>query len=178
MIDLIKELIPHSPKIGLYVDPHIPPRKLRNAIDDYAPNWDPSDVVALFDVTLLGGARDGMLLATDRVVFQNTNFEEPQEIRYSDIVEVGVRRAPFKGTRIVLHVNRGRATFETELNVSAKPRVAEYLRRFFEEAMLRPEGGESVATDWARVLSVLQSLNDEGYLTDRDLQRIVNIIRD
>ncbi len=172
MIGLIRQYIPHAPKLGLFVTPSIPPKKLHNAIDDYASHMDPSEVLALFDATLIGSARDGMVLAADRVVFQNHNLEAPQEIRYSEIVEVGTRRGPFRGTRLVLHVNRGHATFETELNVSAKPEVARYLRKFFEESMLRPDTGDAM-TDWVRVTDALEALHQEGSLSDPDLRRLL-----
>ena len=47
MKDLILELIPHAPQMGLYVIPSIPPDKLRNALHDYAPSMQPDEVVAL-----------------------------------------------------------------------------------------------------------------------------------
>ena len=77
----------------------------------------------------------------------------------------------------MLHVNRGRATFETELNVSAKPEVADYLRRFFEESMLRPSA-QDAQTDWARVTAALHALHDTGYLAHSDLQRLLEFIGD
>ena len=75
MLGLITDLIPHAPKLGLFVAPRIPAKKLRNAIEDYAPQLEPDDVLALFDATLTGNARDGMVLAADRLVFQNHNLE-------------------------------------------------------------------------------------------------------
>ena len=79
MRDLIKELIPHAPHLGLYVHPDIPPEKIRNALSDYARSMQPDEVVALYDGTLIGNARDGAVFARDRFVFQNFKLDPVQD---------------------------------------------------------------------------------------------------
>ena len=66
MNDLVRDLIPHAPQMGLYVGPDIPADKRRNALQDYADEMTPDEVLALYDATLMGNAKDGALFASDR----------------------------------------------------------------------------------------------------------------
>ncbi|MEM6647720.1 MAG: hypothetical protein AAF730_15855, partial [Bacteroidota bacterium] len=65
MQNLIRELIPHAPQMRLYVAPQIPENKLQNALGDYAPSLAADTVLALFDATLMGSAKDGILFTED-----------------------------------------------------------------------------------------------------------------
>ncbi len=175
MVDLIRELIPHAPNLGLYLAPHIPSRKLNNAIKDYAPSLRPAEVVALFDATRMGSAKDGILLAASHMVFQNSDLEAPQEVYYEEIVQVERKTGLLKGARIAVHVNRGRATFPVELNLAAKPKAAEFVYRLLHEVMLRPPATSAVNTDWDAVVAALRKLRDKGALTETDYGRILTI---
>ena len=138
MKDLIHELIPHAPHMGLYVAPNIPADKLLNALRDYAPSMPPGEVVALYDATLMGSAKDGAVFATDQFIFQNNDLEPAHVVRYQDLVRVDKKRGLFKGAKIYLEINRGRATFDLKLDLSGKPKAMEFLYRFLYEAMLLP----------------------------------------
>ena len=174
---LIQELIPHAPHMGLYVAPSIPSSKLRNAVKDYAPGVSPDSVLALYDGTLMGSAKDGILFTDDMLVFQNSDLEAPQEIRYREIVHVDRKKRLLKSTRIRLDVNRGRATFTVKLDLSAKPKATEYLYRFFKEVMLLPENNESQGTDWAAVHAALDRLREDGSLSAVDHSRMIRHAR-
>lgn len=187
MKDLIHELIPHAPQMGLYVAPSIPEDKLRNAIKDFAPSMAPEDVVALYDATLLGTARDGALFAIDRFIFQNTDLEPPHEVRYEDIVRVDKKRGLLRGAKILLEVNRGRATFDLKLDLSGKPKALEFLYRFLHEAMLRPVARPDPAPLGARsahgsdrraVIEALDRLRAQGTLSMADYARMVEILEE
>lgn len=178
MVDLIHELIPHAPNIGLYLAPHIPPKKVRNAIRDYAPSLRPADVVALYDGTLMGSAKDGILLTADRMIFQNSDLEAPQQVHYEEIVRVEQKKGMLKGVRIAVHVNRGRATFPVELNLAAKPNAAEFVYRLLHEVMLRPQAPSAVNTDWDAVIAALRNLRDQGALSESDYGRLLAIRHD
>src|SRR5690606_16335246 len=136
MRDLIKELIPHAPHLGLYVHPDIPPEKIRNALSDYARSMQPDEVVALYDGTLIGNARDGAVFAGDRSAFQNSKLDPVQEVRYSDLIIVENKRKLLGGRKVRIDVNRGRATVTLTMDFSGKPDAAEYVARFLNEAML------------------------------------------
>ena len=170
---LIQDLIPHAPHMGLYVTPSIPPTKVRNAIKDYAPGVVPARVLALYDGTLMGSAKDGALFTDEVLVFQNSDLEAPQQIRYREIVNVERKKGLLKGNSIVLEVNRGRATFSVKLNLSAKPRATEYLFRFLKEVMLLPEGNDRQSTDWPAVHAALDRLREDGRLSAADYSRLL-----
>ena len=137
MEKLILEYIPHDPNLGLYVAPDIPFKKLHNAIEDYAKKVRRREVVALYDATLMGSAKDGALFMADRLVFQNNNLEPAYEIRYDDLVAVELKKKMMGGQRLHLSVNRGRATIDHELDFSGKAKAAPYVARLLEDIMFR-----------------------------------------
>ncbi|MEX2400623.1 MAG: hypothetical protein WD423_07610, partial [Rhodothermales bacterium] len=136
MRQLVEELIPHAPQMGLYLAPNIPPSKLRNALGDYADSIEASEVLALYDATLMGNAKDGALFTADRLVFQNHGLDPVHEVRYADVVGVNPRRKWIGGRRVVLKVNRGRATFDVTIDFSGRPEASDFVARFLKEAML------------------------------------------
>jgi hypothetical protein len=177
MRQLIQDLIPHAPQMGLYVSPDIPEDKLRSAIGDYADGLNAEDVLALYDATLLGNGKDGALFTRDLVVFQNNDMEEVHRVRYADVVGVDRRRKLLGGRRVVLKVNRGRATFDLTIDFSGRPKASDYVARFLKEVMLREEGGERrtgvqerAITDVDAVRAALDALLAGGSLSkpDRD----------
>ena len=183
MRDLIHELIPNAPRMGLYVAPNIPPDKLRNALHDYASSMAPEEVVALYDATLMGSARDGAVFAGDRFIFQNNDLEPANEVRYEDIVSVDKKRGFLKGAKVYLEVNRGRATFDLTLDFSGKPKALEFLYRFLHEAMLlpvepRPEPSARTAagSDLRALHQALDKLRAQGQLADADYHRLLDAL--
>ena len=132
---LLKELIPHAPKLGVYVEPHIPGKLLRNAIENYAPAMASVRVLALLDLTFMKNGKDGALLTADRMVFQNTNLEPAQLVRYHDIVGVEKKRKLFS-CKLHLMVNSGRATFRASMDFAGREKAVGYFERFFSESML------------------------------------------
>lgn len=178
MKDLIRELIPHAPQMGLYVAPNIPAKKLSNALSDYAKNMHEEEVLALYDATRLGSAKDGAVFAAERFIFENNNLEGPQIIRYEDIVEIGAKRKLLGGRKIHLSVNRARATFDLAIDFAAHPEAAEYVERFLSEAMLRPSVQEqaSRSTNVAVVRQTLDALRQRGDLSEVDYKRIIALL--
>ena len=185
MRDLIHELIPHAPHMGLYVAPNIPADKLHNALRDYAPSMQPGEVVALYDGTLMGSAKDGAVFASDRFVFQNTDLEPPHEVRYEEVVHVEKKSGVLKGKKVFLEVIRGRGTFALKLDVSARPEAMAYLYRFLHEAMLLPAepvsepppGARTAAgTDLHAVRQALGTLRAQGLLAEVDYQRLLDAL--
>lgn len=181
---LIKELIPTSPDIGLYVGSSIPPEKKRNALKDYASTVDPIEVLALYDATLLGGAKDGAVFTSDRLVFQNTDLDEPKTVRYGDIVRVHTKRNFLSGRKVVLDVNSGgRATVEMVVDFSGKPKAAEFVAKFLYEAMLRTMtdsatelgSGPSGDTDVNALRKTLRLLIERDMLSEEDFSRIMDL---
>lgn len=178
MEQLVQELIPHAPAMGLYVGQQIPPDKLKNAIADYAKDVAPEEVLALYDATILGNARDGALFLPDRLVFENNDLQGAEVVLYQDIVAVEVRRRLLGGKAIHLEVNRGRATFQLALDFSGKPDAVPYVVRFLNEAMLhqpRPSGGDVGRLEQVRV-RLLEMMRD-GLLREDEVQDMMGIVR-
>ena len=185
MRDLIRDLIPHAPELGLFVEPDIPADRVRAAIRDYAKDLDPGDVLALYDATLLRSAKDGALFTADRFVFQNNDLVAPQTVMYGDIVAVRPEKKLLGGRRVHVDVNRGRATVELTIDFSGKPGAAGPVTRFLSEAMLReteeerrrsaPEAEDPV-TDREAVREALEALVAAGRLTARDLGALLRVL--
>lgn len=185
MRDLIKELIPHAPHLGLYVHPDLPPDRVRNALSDYARSMQPDEVVALYDGTLIGNAKDGAVFARDRFVFQNFKLDPVQEVRYADLIHVENKRKLLGGRKVRIDVNRGRATVTLTIDFSGKPDAADYVARFLNEAMLhgaaiemdeRREKGRA-QTDVEAVRNALEPLVNTGRLTPDDYRKMMELLR-
>jgi hypothetical protein len=182
MEDLINDRLPHAPQMGLFVHPDIPEGRLANALSDYAHHIAQDEVLALYDATLSGNAKDGAVFALDRFIFQNTDLEAPQTVRYRDLVDVEAERRWFGlgGKKIVLTVNRGRATFELSMDFSGQPDAAEYVADLLKEAMLKDVtlsgGSDDPATDVGAVRRALDDLRQQGKLTDDDFDRLMGAL--
>lgn len=183
---LVREYLPQAPQHGLYLAPGIPEDKLRAAIRDYAAGTEPSAVLALYDATRLGSAKDGALFLADRLVYQNNDLTPAQTIRYEDIVRVHAKRLFLGGRRVELDVNQGRATTTHTLDFSGRPDAAEYVARFLHEAMLTsarrdaapPAPAEAAAeTDVAAVERALDELRRGGALAEADHARLLAVLR-
>lgn len=178
MQDLIRELIPHAPQMGLYVAPSIPKEKLQGALKDYATSVHHEDVRALYDATLLGSAKDGAVFLEDRFIFENNDLEQVQEVRYADVVRVEAKKKLLGGQKVNVDVNRGRSTFQLSIDFSGQPEAGAHVARFLQEAMLRGAGQEMDAargteTDAAAVRAALEGLRAEGKLAEADYDRLM-----
>ncbi len=176
---LLRDLLPTSPDLGLFVAPDIPDKKLAAAVADYAREVRPADVLALYDATRLGSAKDGALFLADRVVFQNNSLQAARTVRYDDLVGVRQTRGLLGGRAVEMDLNRARATVTETLDVSAHPGAAEFVERFLQEAMLgaaRPDAADTV-TDPAAVATALDGLVRDGRLAASDRDRMLGALR-
>ena len=160
---LIRDLLPTAPDLGLFVAPDIPPKKLAAAIGDYARDVRPEAVLALYDATRLGSAKDGALFLADRLVFQNNDFSATRTVRYDDLVGVRQTRSLLGGRAVEMDLNRARATVTETLDVSAHAGAAEYVERFLHEAML---GATRTAADPAAATDAATAADEESGATD------------
>lgn len=190
MESYIKEFIPHDPTLGLFVVPDIPPKKVQNALKDYAKKVHKREVIALYDATLLGSGKDGAVFLEDRFVFQNNDLQPSYEVKYGDLVEVVAKKKMMGGRTLELMVNRGRATINLELDFSGKAKAAPYVERFLQEAMhtvteqeihaRRPRKqatSSSGGTDPRAVEEALFELVENGLLSQEDFRRMIQVIR-
>jgi hypothetical protein len=181
---LLAETLPHAPQHGLHRAPDIPEGKLRAAIRDYAPHVREADVLALYDGTLFGSARDGVLFLGDRLVYQNNALRPPQAVRYADIVRVTTRKTLLGGRWVVLDVNEARATVTHQLDFSAHRTGAGFVARFLHEAAHAPPEAfpaptltpSPAVTDMEAVRAALDRLVRAGRLAEGDRQRMLRAI--
>lgn len=181
MTSLLREYLPTAPDLGLFVAPDIPASKLSAAIHDYAPDVDPEAVLALFDATRLGSAKDGALFLADRLVFQNNDLQAARAIRYEDIVGVKAKRKLLGGREIQIDHNRARATVTETLDFSGQPGAAEYVERFLHHAMVQSASAPAAApaasgTDRRAVADALDRLVRLGRLTEADRDRMIDAL--
>lgn len=191
METLLHDYLPQAPQHGLYRAPAIPLDKLQAAIRDYAHDVEPSSVLALYDATRLGSAKDGALFFADRLVYQNNDLTPAQTIRYEDIVRVNEKRLFLGGRKVELDVNEGRATTTHALDFSGRAEAAGYVARFLNEAMLASARAASLApepvsdgtkrtaagSDVAAVQRALDDLRSAGTLAAADHRRLLAALR-
>lgn len=178
MESLLRDLLPTAPDHGLYVSPDIPASKLQAAIGDYAPTVDPGAVLALYDATRLGSAKDGALFLADHFVFQNNDLQAPRIVRYEDIVGVRAKKKLLGGREVEVDLNRGRATVTETIDFSAHAGGAEFVERFLHEAMLRSATlaaapGHAAITDVEAVRAALDGLVADGRCAPEDRDRML-----
>ena len=190
MTTLIREYLPTAPDHGLYVAPDIPAPKLRAALADYAGDVDPADVLALYDATRLGSAKDGALFLEDRLVFQNNDLQPARTVRYEDIVGVRSKRKILGGREVQIDLNRARATVTETLDFSGQPGAAEYVERLLQQVLAQgarvapteraadptPDPTAGGATDRRAVEDALDRLVALGRLSGADRQRMLDAL--
>ena len=64
-----------------YLAPNIPSAKLANARNTYAPYVNRQDVLALYDDTVFGGAREGLILTKD-CIYSHEIFCDPVKVKF------------------------------------------------------------------------------------------------
>jgi hypothetical protein len=100
---LLDELLPSKPKQSWYRQPQIPPKKLNNAISEYASEIKADDVLFLGDNTVLGSAKSGWML-TRRGIHYNAG--DRGSATWEEIQKV-VSAGGFPQFYLELMINRG-----------------------------------------------------------------------
>lgn len=90
--DALMRLLGNFRNTRVYVAPHIPIAKLKNAVQSYIQGIDPSNVLLLHDVTALGGAREGVALTTDAVHWK-VYGQSPGHCDYRDITSLVIKKS-------------------------------------------------------------------------------------
>ncbi len=71
----------------IMIAPDIPEKKLNNAIKAFAYTKSPGYIVALFDNTLLGSSKEGLIFTGEQLIYRAT-FSDPVTINYASITDV------------------------------------------------------------------------------------------
>ncbi len=175
--ELIRTYLPHAPGMGLWLAPEIPPEKLRGALSDYGKGVSAEEVVGLFDGTVFGSAKDGVLFLADRLVTQVNDTQAPRTIRYTDIVGVRDRRNVLGGRRVEVEVGRGRTTVTERLDFTAHGDAAPHVARMIEQLILQPPASPAGVTDRAAVTAALDRLVADGRLSEEDRAKMLALLR-
>lgn len=69
------------------IAPNIPNKKLDNAIKAFGYSGSPSNIVALFDNTLFGSGKDGVIFTGEMFIYR-PSFSDPISVSYSSIAKV------------------------------------------------------------------------------------------
>lgn len=72
---------------NITIAPSIDEKKLNNAVKAFGYSGSPSNVVALFDNTLFGSGKDGLLFTGEQLIYR-PSFTDPIHISYSSIASV------------------------------------------------------------------------------------------
>ena len=88
-----------------YFKGDIPIKKLDNAINTYASNVDPNQVMALLDTTLTQNGKEGILFTTTGLYSKDT-LSEKITVDYKDIIDIFVGSCNEKGKDISKDYNR------------------------------------------------------------------------
>ncbi|MGL4655741.1 MAG: hypothetical protein ACRCWM_07650 [Sarcina sp.] len=76
---------------SFYLEGDIPSKKLDNAINTFALGIERKDVVALYDSTLFGSAKEGVVF-TESKLYCKTTLEKPMKIWYEDIEKLSIKK--------------------------------------------------------------------------------------
>ncbi len=172
---LLQELLPHAPHLGLYVAPAIPEGLERAARKSYGDGFG-EKVVALYDATRFGSAKSGALFGPRQFIFQNL-VETPQQVAYADLIRIGSEKTLLGGRKLKLSVNRARATFELEMDFSARADALPYVQRFLETAIARGSDLEVMgsADPLDEAIAALERAAER--LTDEQRTRLEKLLR-
>lgn len=119
----IRRLLGDTRDSSLYIGEAIPQTKLTNALTSYAPSVPRADVLLLYDNTVFGGSKDGLLLTTSAVHWHNMSEPEKQCL-YAEIESVeleagtpGTTKLLVNGKAILLSMEHHARTAQALANV-------------------------------------------------------------
>lgn len=83
----LREKLASVSKKNIAIAPGIDEKKLNNAVKSFCYSGNPSNVVALFDNTLFGSGKDGLLFTGEQLIYRPT-FSDPVQISFEAISSV------------------------------------------------------------------------------------------
>ena len=81
--DNLKSIAPKN----VYVAPDIDEKRLNNAVKAFGYTGSPANVIALFDITIFGNGKDGLLFTGEQIIYHPA-FTDPLAIKFEDIQTV------------------------------------------------------------------------------------------
>lgn len=112
---------------NVHVAPEIPEKKLNNAITAFKYEGNPRSVVALYDDTLLGSGKDGILFSGEKVIYR-ASFTEPVHIEFKDIKSARKSKIESNDVVVVEKVDGANIVIKTTLECNYD-KLAEVIQR-------------------------------------------------
>ncbi|MBS6044883.1 MAG: hypothetical protein KH936_04585 [Neisseria sp.] len=100
----------HRVSQKIHIAPDISDKKLNNAVTSFKYEGSPSNIVALYDNTVFGSGKSGLLFTGGQLIYKE-DFVSPLSIKYADILNIRVNE-------IIKNAERG--TKETQVIVVSK----------------------------------------------------------
>lgn len=113
----------------------IPEKKIKNAIEKYAPSVQKEDVLVLIDDTVFGKATEGLLITND-FLYANEAFEKVKKFELNQIKNVVIVEGVLGCT---LYINDKKVISATQPSKSAMRFIAEMLREISEVSKAESE---------------------------------------
>ena len=150
----------------IFFHPHIPPKKLANAVSEFGGNDGVDDVLALVDNTVFGNAKDGLLLTRSALHVHNI-METPFHVLLSDIKDVQFQEGRLES---LMTIN---GTYVFRSNVPKSSNVALFVEMLnaIVDTVKRHASNTSPSQRAKELLRELKGLFDEGLLTEEEYKQ-------
>lgn len=113
---------------SIFFLPDIPEKKLKNAIDKYAPSVKKEDVLLLIDDTVFGKATEGVII-TSSLIYANQAFEDIKRIDFCHIKSAAIVEGVMG---CALYINDNKIIATTQPSKSAMRLITELIREISE----------------------------------------------
>ena len=153
---------------NVYVSPDIPPKKLDNAIAAYARDVQPGYVLALYDQTVFGSAKEGILFLGDRMYFswnrRVVNYLDIQDVELLQNYKVAKdgSRKEVEPSVILAYTDGTKERFDEYLGGINKQGFKEFIQIIHDE--VGTEETELDSTDQLLPLSMMSDEIKETYI--------------
>lgn len=173
---------------GILIAPNIPEKKLNNAIKAFECEDSMSSIIALYDNTLFGSAKEGMVFTGEKMLIKTSNalisikYEEISGAKYFEVVEKikegktktirGIKI--FKGDELVeLKDSDMRPTIYKPLELFLSKLIAE-CNEFKEVNLLQPieEMPNVLKNAYVKIL-INMAFDDDGEIDEKELAEIM-----
>ena len=147
---------------NIYISPDIPPKKLDNAIAAYARDVQPGYVLALYDQTVFGSAKEGILFLGDRMYFswnrRVVNYLDIQDVELLQNYKVAKdgSRKEVEPSVILAYTDGTKERFDEYLGGINKQGFKEFIQIIHDEV-----GAEETELDSTDQLLPLSMMSDE-----------------
>jgi hypothetical protein len=181
----LKDSLPKAFSEKLYVAPDIPEKKLNNAVGAFGFDVGVNMIVAIYDSTVFGSAKDGILFSGERVIYKAI-FEDPITMMYKDIDSASVVWrgkeddepvvAVAMKDKTVVEINE-RTGVDAEMLADVITHVAQNMEDYSEENQLLTlaELSEDLKKAYLQVVINL-AYSDDGKVDDKEFAEILMLM--